>query len=260
MRKKIIAGNWKMNKDVHETEMLVGELKILLAGLAADVGVVLCPPFPSLLLTKQLIAGTELMLGAQNMSQYDDGAYTGEVSVRMLIAAGCEYVILGHSERRQYFRETDEIVNLKVKKALQRGLRTIICVGETLKEREAGITDQIITRQVEAVLQDLSHADVGKVVMAYEPVWAIGTGKYATSDQADQIHKLIRRLVTNKYSGVLGRILPILYGGSVNPGNALDLLSQQDVDGALVGGASLKADSFQSIVEAAAKLGVRKLT
>ena len=260
MRKKIIAGNWKMNKDIHETETLVSELKPRLAGLAADVDVVLCPPFPSLLSTRKLIAGTNLKLGAQNVSQFDDGAYTGEVSGGMLTAAGCEFVILGHSERRHYFGETNELINLKVKKALQHGLRTIICVGESLQEREAGITDQVITRQVEGVLKGLSATNMEKVVMAYEPIWAIGTGKNATSDQADQVHKLIRRLVTDKYSVDISGILPILYGGSVNAGNALDLLSQQDVDGALVGGASLKVDSFQPIVEAASKLGGRKLT
>jgi triosephosphate isomerase len=195
-----------------------------------------------------LLKNTKIKLGAQNMSEQDDGAYTGEISSRMLLAAGCEYVILGHSERRQYFKETDELINKKVKKALQAGLKPIVCVGETLQERESGVTEKIVSTQVKGVLAGLTQADMVNVVIAYEPVWAIGTGKTATPEQANEVHQLIRKLVKELYSAQVADNLIIQYGGSVNAANAATLLSQNDIDGALVGGASLKADAFATIV------------
>jgi triosephosphate isomerase len=251
MRKKLIAGNWKMNRDFHETAVLVTELKERLKDFKKEAGVIICPPFTSLIVAKSLMSDSPMKLGAQNMSQHDEGAYTGEVSAKMLRAIGCDYVILGHSERRQYFGETNELVNIKVKQALKNSLTPIVCVGETLEEREGGVTDRIITTQVKGVLNELSSEEVEKCVIAYEPVWAIGTGKTATPDQANQVHKLIRKLVSQLYSWAIAERIVIQYGGSVNDKNAVDLLSQSDIDGALVGGASLKADAFVRIVQAA---------
>ncbi|HTR99150.1 MAG TPA: triose-phosphate isomerase, partial [Bacteroidota bacterium] len=190
-------------------------------------------------------------LGAQNMSQYDEGAYTGEISWNMLRAAGCEYVILGHSERRQYYGEKDELINAKAKKALGASLKPIICVGETLAEREQGITDRVVTTQIRGVLSGLSRAEMSSVVIAYEPVWAIGTGKTATPAQAQEVHRMIRKLISQLYDWPTAEATVIQYGGSVKPDNAAELLSQNDIDGALVGGACLKADSFMAIISAA---------
>ena len=251
MRRKIIAGNWKMNKDIHETATLIEELKERLKEFKDGAGIIICPPHTSLVLAQSLMRDTVMKLGAQNMSQNDDGAYTGEVSARMLRAVGCEYVILGHSERRQYFRETDELVNTKVKKALSAGLMPIICLGETLEERESGVTDKIITTQVKGVLHELTSPELERCIIAYEPVWAIGTGKTATPGQANQVHKLIRKLVGQLYSWTIAEKLIIQYGGSVNESNAFQLLSESDIDGALVGGASLKTNAYISIIEAA---------
>ena len=250
MRKKLIAGNWKMNKDIHETATLVEDLKTRLKDFKNEVGVVLCPPFTSLVVAKSLMKDSTLKLGAQNMSHNDDGAFTGEVSAKMLMSAGCEYVILGHSERRQYFKETNELINAKVKQALKAGLTPIVCVGETLEERESNITDKIISTQINGVLHELSSVEVEKCVIAYEPVWAIGTGKTATPDQANQVHKLIRKLVSQLYSWTIAEKLIIQYGGSMNDKNASDLLAQSDIDGGLIGGASLKADAFVAIIQA----------
>jgi triosephosphate isomerase len=248
MRTKLIAGNWKMNKDIHETVDLVNAIKERLNGMSGDVGVVLCPPFISLVVASGLIKGTRIKLGAQNMYYQNDGAFTGEVSAKMLKSVGCEYVILGHSERRQYFKETNEFINLKVKQAIANNLTPIVCVGETLEERESGVTDQIINTQVKGVLAGLTIQEIEKIVIAYEPVWAIGTGKTATPNQANQVHKLIRKLVSQLYSWAVAEKLIIQYGGSVNQQNAFELLSQSDIDGALVGGACLKTDSFISII------------
>lgn len=250
MRKKLIAGNWKMNKDVHETAALINELKERLKDFRNEVGIVVCPPFTSLSVARSLLQGTAMKLGAQNVSQYDDGAYTGEVSARMLIAIGCEYVIVGHSERRQYFKETDQLVNAKVKKALRSGLTPIICIGETLEERESEVAERVITSQVTGVLNGLTSEEVEKVVIAYEPVWAIGTGRNATPDQANDVHRYIRKLVGQMYSHSLAEKLIIQYGGSVNAQNASSLLSRPDIDGGLIGGASLKVDSFVAIIAA----------
>jgi triosephosphate isomerase len=253
MRPKVIAGNWKMNKDVHQTEELINGLKKALDFSLTNVKVVICPPFTSLETAQQLLQGSPIALGAQNMYYEDEGAFTGEVSAKMLKGVGCQYVILGHSERRQYFRETDEFINKKVKKALASGLIPIVCVGETLEEREKNITHQVVTTQVKGVLKDISADDVEKLIIAYEPVWAIGTGRNATPQQAEEVHLLIRRLISELYSSTTAERLIIQYGGSVKADNASDLLSQLDIDGALVGGACLKADSFAAIVKAAAR-------
>jgi len=254
MRNKLIAGNWKMNKDIHETVDLVNAIKERLNGMIGEVGVVLCPSFVSLVVASGLLKGTRIKLGAQNMYHQNDGAFTGEVSAKMLKSVGCEYVILGHSERRQYFKETNEFINLKVKQAIANNLTPIVCVGETLEERESGVTDQIITTQVKGVLAGLTIQEIEKIVIAYEPVWAIGTGKTATLDQANQVHKLIRKLVSQLYSWAVAEKLIIQYGGSVNQQNAFELLSQTDIDGALVGGACLKVDSFISIIGSATEV------
>jgi triosephosphate isomerase len=250
VRNTLIAGNWKMNKDLIESVQLVQELKSQLPHLSDNVVVVLCPPFVSLATVSELLKGSAFKLGAQNMSQHDDGAYTGEISWKMLKSAGCSYVILGHSERRQYYHETDALINEKVKKALGAGLAPIVCVGETLKEREDGITSQVITSQVRGVLNGLTSNDMKNVVIAYEPVWAIGTGRNATPEQAEEVHTLIRSLLRDGFDQTVPEGVLVLYGGSVKPDNAADLLTQDDIDGALVGGACLKADSFLSIVRA----------
>ena len=185
------------------------------------------------------------------MSSFDEGAYTGEVSGKMLLSAGCSYVILGHSERRQYFSETNELINQKAKKALALGLRPILCVGELLSEREAGVTSQIVTTQIKGVLSGISPEEMARVVIAYEPVWAIGTGRTATPQQAQEVHQHIRKVVAQQYDWSLAERIVIQYGGSVKPDNAAEILAQNDVDGALVGGACLKADSFAAIIKAA---------
>ncbi len=250
MRKKVIAGNWKMNKDINETTELINGLKALYKPIDS-VQVIVCPPFPSLALASELLKNSGIELGAQNMYPENEGAYTGEVSPKMLKAVGCRYVILGHSERRQYFKETDEFINKKARKALAEDLIPIICVGETLEEREQNVTAQVVTKQVEGCLKDIPAADVEKLIIAYEPVWAIGTGKNATPKQAQEVHELIRKLLTTLYTADTAQKVIIQYGGSVKPDNAKDLLHQPDIDGALVGGACLKADSFYAIINAA---------
>jgi triosephosphate isomerase len=251
MRNKIIAGNWKMNKDLDETSDLVNGLKSKLATLPKSVKAIICPPFTSLGLSKRLLEGSAIELGAQNMYYEDEGAFTGEISPKMLKSAGCKYVILGHSERRQYFGETDGSINIKTKKALVSGLIPIICVGETLQEREKNITNQVVTTQVKGCLEGIPEKDVEKSIIAYEPVWAIGTGKVATPQQAQDVHRLIRDLLIQLYDSSTAEKVVIQYGGSVKPDNAKELLHQPDIDGALVGGACLKADSFAAIVQAA---------
>jgi triosephosphate isomerase (TIM) len=251
MRTMIIAGNWKMYKDLAETADLLGALTAQIPTMPDHVMAVVCPPYTSLAVASNLLKGSVIRLGAQNMSQNDEGAFTGEVSGRMLKSVGCEFVIVGHSERRQYFNETDALINLKAKKALSLGLRPIICVGETLEQRESGITDRIIATQVRGVLAGISAEDMLKCVVAYEPVWAIGTGKNATPQQAQDVHQHIRKLISQQYDWAVAERITLQYGGSVKPDNAADLLRQNDVDGALVGGACLKADSFAAIIQAA---------
>jgi triosephosphate isomerase len=251
MRRKTIAGNWKMNKNVDESALLINELKERLEDVADRIEVILCPPFTSLAIGNQLLRGSRLKLGAQNMHFEDDGAFTGEVSGRMLESIGCEYVILGHSERRTYFHESDDIVNRKIKKALAHGLKPIVCVGETLDERQQGLTESVVSKQVKGVFEDIPLHGLREAIVAYEPVWAIGTGKNATPQQANDVHSLIRRLISKMYERSAADGLIIQYGGSVKPENASDLLGQPDIDGALVGGASLQVDSFAKIVKAA---------
>ena len=250
MRPTIIAGNWKMHKDLAGTRELLTALTAALPVLPPRVQAVACPPFTSLTLAADLLKGTPYRLGAQNMSEHDEGAYTGEVSWKMLVGAGCAYVILGHSERRQYFKETDDAINRKARTALAHGLQPILCVGETLEERESNKTAAVVSGQVKGVLHGLTPTDMRSVVIAYEPVWAIGTGRNATPQQAQEVHAMIRGLVREMFGGEVAENLTIQYGGSVKPDNATDLLRQSDIDGALVGGASLKADAFSAIVRA----------
>jgi len=246
-RKPIIAANWKMNLLQTEAENLV---RGLLAGLKATeaVDVVVAPPFPYLRSVGQLIQGSVVELAAQNLHWEGFGAFTGEVCAPMLRDVGCRYVIVGHSERRQLFHETDGTVNQRLAAALAGGLVPIFCVGETLEERKAGKTDQVVTAQVRGGLAGISRKDALGMVVAYEPVWAIGTGETATPDQAQAVHATIRGLLSDLYGAELAEATRIQYGGSVKPGNAGELMAQPDIDGALVGGASLKADSFLGIV------------
>ncbi len=250
MRKKIIAGNWKMNKNLSESISLISGIK---NGIPQNVGaeVIVCPPFTSLETVHSLIEDAPISLGAQNMYFENNGAFTGEISADMLKSVGCKFVILGHSERRHIFGETDEIVNKKIKQAVNNGLNPIFCVGETLEERESGKEFEIIEKQITSGLSGISAEDFNKIVIAYEPVWAIGTGKTASPEQAQEIHKFIRELISKLYSQLHAENVRILYGGSVKPNNAADLLSQSDIDGALVGGACLQAESFLQIIEAA---------
>lgn len=250
MRIPIIAGNWKMYKTDNEAYELVSSLKDRLKGVDS-VKVVLCPPFTALSSVKKGIEGSNLLLGAQNMHWEDEGAFTGEISPRMLLSLGCSFVILGHSERRMYFGETNEIINKKLKKALEAGLNPIVCVGEKLEEREAGKTDKVVEDHIRGAFKELSPEQAKKAVIAYEPVWAIGTGKTASPKQANDVHRFIREKLRDLYSDEIAENKIILYGGSVKPENSKDLLNQTDIDGALVGGASLKSDSFEKIVRSA---------
>ncbi|MFO7446732.1 MAG: triose-phosphate isomerase [Ignavibacteriaceae bacterium] len=251
MRKKVIAGNWKMNNDLSESKDLISKLTAGLSNQDFNCDVIVCPPYTSLSEASSLLKGTKVKLGAQNMHDQDNGAFTGEISASMLKSAGCEYVILGHSERRTIFHESDEFINKKVKKALASGLKPIFCVGETLEEREKNITKQVIEKQVKEGLKGLTPDDMSKIIVAYEPVWAIGTGKTASPAQAQEVHEFIRGLIKTSFSAQVADNLVIQYGGSVKGDNAAELLSQKDIDGALVGGACLKADSFIAIIKAA---------
>jgi triosephosphate isomerase (TIM) len=246
-RRPIIAGNWKMNKTSVEARELASKLIPLVSG-AKDREIVLGPPFTSLQTVAEAIKNTNISLSAQNLYWEDKGAFTGEISAEMLLDLGCKYVIIGHSERRQYFGETDETVNKKVKQALKKGLGPILCVGETLSEREAGRLTEVISRQVTGGLKDITAEDMKKVVIAYEPVWAIGTGKTATPEQANEVHALIREKVKSLYTAEIAGGLRIQYGGSVTPENVSSLMAKPDIDGALVGGASLKPESFAALV------------
>src|SRR5574337_503367 len=246
-RRPIIAGNWKMNKTTAEARDLAGKLLPLVSGVK-DREIVLAPTFTALQTVGEAVKGTNMTLAAQNLHWEDKGAFTGEISAEMLLDLGCKYVIIGHSERRQYFGETDESVNKKVKQALKKGLMPIMCVGETLVEREAGKLNEVINRQVTGGLKDISAGEMSKVVIAYEPVWAIGTGKTATPEQANEVHALIRQKIKMLYNAEIAEGLRIQYGGSVTPENVSNLMAKPDIDGALVGGASLKPDSFAALV------------
>lgn len=250
MRKKFIAGNWKMYTNAASAKDLA---TAVVQGLGAEerITVAVCPPFPYLSKIAGVVTGTKVALGAQNCYVEKEGAFTGEVSPAMLVDVGCQYVILGHSERRHKLGETDSFINQKVKAALAANLDVILCVGETLDHREAEQTDKILDIHVTEGLAGLSASQLAHVVIAYEPVWAIGTGKNATPQQAQDAHAFIRRRVAQLYSDAVAQALIIQYGGSVKPDNAGTLMSQPDVDGALVGGASLKADQFLGIIKAA---------
>ena len=244
MRKSILAGNWKLNKNIIEAVDLVKALKNNVADVK-DRTVVVCPTFTCLYPVSEELRDSDIAVGGQNIYWEDKGAFTGEISGPQLKSAGCTYVIIGHSERRQYFGETDESVNKRLKAALKHKLIPIVCVGETLEEREKNITFKVIEKQVKDGLKGLSPEDWKSVVIAYEPVWAIGTGKTATPDQAQEVHAFIRGLLPKDISSSTR----ILYGGSVKPGNVKELMGKEDIDGALVGGASLKADDFTQIVK-----------
>jgi triosephosphate isomerase (TIM) len=249
MRKPIVAGNWKMNKTVAEAVSLVACMIKDLSSLQG-VDVVLCPPFTALPAVIQAVAGTPIGVGAQNMHAEKSGAFTGEVAPGMLKEIGCQYVILGHSERRAYFHETDEIVNRKTKAALAEGLTPIVCVGETLEQREAGKTEAVVGTQVRGSLAGLDQ-QLLKLVIAYEPVWAIGTGKTASPAQAQEVHAFIRKVLKEMAGESIAQAVRIQYGGSVKASNAKELFHQPDIDGGLVGGASLEAQSFIDIVRGA---------
>lgn len=249
MRKRIVAGNWKMYKTVPEAT----ELAAAIAAAAPKDGaseIVVCPPFVNLTAVAGAIKGSAVRLGAQNMHWEEKGAFTGEIAAEMLKSAGCQYVILGHSERRQYFGETDATVNKKIKRALAVGLHPIVCVGETLDQRKAGTTESVVGGQVTGCFADLSAEQAQTLVIAYEPVWAIGTGVTATSEQAQEVHHFIRTLLVQLYSEAVAQAVRIQYGGSMKPDNAAQLLAQPDIDGGLIGGASLDAKSFLQIVTA----------
>lgn len=249
MRKTIIAGNWKMNKTPDEATALINAIRPVASG--ANCEVVVCPTAVCLPAAKEALAGSNIKLGAQNVHFEKSGAFTGELSVDMLKAVGVEYVIIGHSERRQYFGETDETVNKRTKAALAGGLIPIVCVGELLWERECGITNEVVARQVKLALFDVSAEDAKKTVIAYEPVWAIGTGKTATADQADEVCGVIRSTIASLYGAEVAEEVTIQYGGSMNAGNADELLRKENVDGGLIGGAALKAPDFGAIIAAA---------
>ncbi|MBQ7882256.1 MAG: triose-phosphate isomerase [Treponema sp.] len=246
MRRKVIAGNWKMNMLPNEAIDFIQGLEQKVKGTEHEV--VLCVPYTDIFYSVMNAQDTNIKIGAQNMHWEEKGAYTGEVSAEMLKAVGVEYVIIGHSERRQYFAETDEIVNKKLKKALAVGLKPIVCVGETLEQREQGITMESITSQTEKALEGLEASDVEKVIIAYEPIWAIGTGKTATKEDANEAVKQIREKIAEKYGQNTANGVIIQYGGSVKASNAKELFEMSDIDGGLVGGASLKVEEFANIV------------
>jgi triosephosphate isomerase len=251
IRKKLIAGNWKMNKTSADAAALAREIAV---GVGANSGadVVICPPFTALEGVAAAIDGSLVKLGAQNMHFEGSGAFTGEISAPMLRALFATHVILGHSERRSLFGETDELVNKKVIAALKNQLKPILCVGESLAEREAGSTLKVVQTQVEGSLEGVGRDQAAGVIIAYEPVWAIGTGKVATADQAQEVHSFIRELLTKLFGEPAAQRMRILYGGSMKPSNAAELLAQRDIDGGLIGGASLEARSFLELVRAAA--------
>ncbi|MGB9745811.1 MAG: triose-phosphate isomerase [Bacteroidales bacterium] len=248
MRKKIVAGNWKMNKNLQEGITLAQEVEKMASGVSGEVELIIAPPFIHLTEVKKLLG--KVKLGAQNCASEASGAFTGEVSAAMLASAGVQYVIIGHSERRSYYGETNSIINKKVRLALENNLHPIFCCGEVLSEREKGAHFDVVRKQVEEGLFTLSSEEFSKVIIAYEPVWAIGTGVNATPVQAQEMHKYIRSLIAGKYGETAANNTSILYGGSCKPSNAGELFANPDVDGGLIGGASLKADDFIGIAKA----------
>lgn len=248
MRKKLVAGNWKMHGSLRQNEALLERLRAEAGGLTCEV--VVCPPFPYLAQAQALLEGSAVAWGAQSLSEFAQGAHTGEVSAGMLCDLGCRYVLVGHSERRSLYGESDSVVAGKFEAAVRAGLVPVLCVGETLSERESGVTGDVVRRQLDAVLDRVGVAGLASAVLAYEPVWAIGTGMTATPEQAQAVHALIRSHLAARGSGAASAIR-ILYGGSVKPQNAVELFGQPDVDGGLIGGAALVADDFLAICQAA---------
>ena len=251
LRKAVIAGNWKMNKTRPEAKALIEELKPLVANASCDV--VACVPLTNLETVLDAAKGSNIKVGAQNCHFEKSGAFTGEISADMLKEMGVEYVVIGHSERRQYFGETDVTVNKRTRAALAAGLKVILCVGEMLEDRENGITEELVALQTKIALKDVSKEELKNVIIAYEPVWAIGTGKTATAEQANEVCAVIRNVIAKVYDKTAADAMTIQYGGSMNAKNAAELLAQPDVDGGLIGGASLKAPDFAVIVDAATK-------
>ncbi|MGI6457705.1 MAG: triose-phosphate isomerase [bacterium] len=249
MRKLIIAGNWKMYAGDASGSTALAKGLAEKHGTTTAVDIVLCPPFTALREVSTAVKGSTIGVGAQNMYPRDEGAYTGEISPDYILDCGCQYVIIGHSERRTYFKESNEFINEKVKFALSKGLIPIMCLGETEQEREQGKTEAVVEDHIRGGLAGISASDVKKVVLAYEPVWAIGTGKTATPDDAQAVHAFARNLLSKLYDNATAQAIRIQYGGSVKPDNANSLLTQPDIDGALVGGASLKVDSFAAIID-----------
>ena len=246
-RTPLIAGNWKMFKTCPEAIETAGQLAKLI-GVDTDVDVMIAPPFTALAQVSDIVKGSCISLGAQNIFWESEGAYTGEISSKMLVSAGCKYVIIGHSERRQYFSELDETVNKKINATIKGNLEPVFCIGESEQERESKNTISVLERQVKKGLKGFSSNDLETLIIAYEPVWAIGTGKTATSNQAQEVHQFLRSLVEKSFGKMLAQSMRILYGGSVKPDNIKELMSMPDVDGALVGGASLNAETFSEIV------------
>lgn len=252
-RKYFIAGNWKMNKTAAEAKALIDGIKAKI-GSQTEVDVAVCPPFTALDAASAALKGSTIALGAENLYPKASGAYTGEIAPAILKEFDVAYVILGHSERREYFKESDEFINEKVKAALENGMKPILCVGETLAQRESGDTIKVVSSQTEKGLSGVNPEDAEKIVVAYEPVWAIGTGKTATPAMAQEVHAEIRKVLSKIFGDEGAQKIRILYGGSMKPENADDLLKEKDIDGGLIGGAALKADSFVSLVESARKL------
>jgi len=248
MRQPFIAGNWKMYKTAGEAASLAGALVSALAGVSGRK-VMIAPPFTALFAVRDALKGSKILLGAQNACAELEGAHTGEISLRMLRDAGVSVVILGHSERRHVYGETDSLVNRKVRLALAEGFDVILCVGETLDERQSGVTEKVVEAQTRGGLASVAERDLSKVTIAYEPVWAIGTGKNATPADADAVHKFVRGCIGSMYTGAAGQAMTIQYGGSVKPENIRELMAMENIDGALVGGASLKAETFLPIVK-----------
>ena len=246
-RKVIIAGNWKMNKTAAAGKELVEALKPLVADVT-EAEIVVCPPFTTLNAVVAAAAGSNIKVGAQNVHWAENGAFTGEISAEMLVTSGVEYVIIGHSERRQYFGETDATVNARMKAALKAGLKVIVCVGETLEEREGNKTSEVIGRQIKEGFEGIAAADMANVIVAYEPVWAIGTGKTATPEMAEETHAFIRKTLNDMFGKEIGEGVRIQYGGSMKAENAQQLVAQANIDGGLIGGAALKADSFSDLI------------
>ncbi|MDO9559813.1 MAG: triose-phosphate isomerase [Syntrophales bacterium] len=247
MIRPIIAANWKMNKTVSESLDFVSRLMQLVIGMN-DRQVVIAPPFTALYAVGAALKGSSIGLAAQNLSENKDGAYTGEVSARMLADAGCTHVIIGHSERRTIFGESNDVIRAKISMALQSGMQPIVCIGETIEERESGRTFDVIAKQIKEGLNQIETSDIKHIIIAYEPVWAIGAGKTATPEQAGEVHGFIRKLMEERYGEEPARRLPVLYGGSVNPDNIGKLMAQPDINGALVGGAGLNVDTFGKII------------